>query len=122
MAARGLAEPAHFAHELARGGADLLIGGNDVGLAKCLDAAAHAHNDTEAATATIHPNPPDPPTYRPRCGGSSGRSCGASRVGSSPALLIIASASRSYLRSAMSPTGSALADISCRKLKVETAR
>jgi hypothetical protein len=46
MARRWFAEPAHLAHELARSGSDLFIGGDDVGLAQCLDASAHATNYT----------------------------------------------------------------------------
>src|SRR5439155_126809 len=41
----GLAETAHLAHELARGGADLLVGSDVVGMAQSLDASTHARND-----------------------------------------------------------------------------
>src|SRR5207302_4770483 len=41
IAARRASVPADFAHELQRGGADLLIGGGSVGAAEGLDASAH---------------------------------------------------------------------------------
>jgi hypothetical protein len=40
--ASGFVEPAHLAHELARRGADLIIGGNDVGVTQSFDASTHA--------------------------------------------------------------------------------
>src|SRR5438128_11181508 len=41
VAARRLCEPAHLAHELARGFANLGVSGDDVGVAQGFDASAH---------------------------------------------------------------------------------
>src|ERR1700680_4070186 len=61
-----LPEAAHLAHELARGGSDLLIGSDDVCLTQGLDASTHATTIAGPWRA-----------QRSRCGGSSGRSDGA---------------------------------------------
>src|SRR5712664_1657631 len=42
---RRLGETAHLAHELARGGANLLVGRDVIGVAQSLDASTHVSND-----------------------------------------------------------------------------